>query len=111
MEKDPARGGITCRPRTLRETERLHRETYKGSHTGWVHLPIHHDCKTLPVPEKRSQDLHPTDVYLRQYKCRHFCHYFGKLTVPYPFNRLICKTAGYIFRAHSLLFNLQKIDV
>ena len=111
MEIDPSRYGITCRPRTLRETETLHRDTYKGSHTGWVHLPIHHDCKTLPVVEKQSQSLHPTDVFLRQYKCRHFCHYFGKLAVPYPFNRMICKTAGYFFRAHSSLFNLQKIEV
>ena len=111
MEKDPDRYEISCRQRTLRETEILHRDTYKGSHTGWVHLPIHHDCKTLPVPEKRSQNLHPTDVFLRQYKCRYFCHYFGKLAVPYPINRLICKTAGYIFRAHSSLFNLQKIEV
>jgi radical SAM superfamily enzyme YgiQ (UPF0313 family) len=110
MEIDPARYGIACRPRTLAETEILHRTTYKGSHTGWVHLPIHHDCETLPVGAKQSQSLHPTDIFLRQYKCRHFCHYFGKLAVPYPFNRQICKTAGYVFRAHSSLFNLHKIE-
>jgi radical SAM superfamily enzyme YgiQ (UPF0313 family) len=109
MEKAPSRYGITCRPRTLSEIDALHRDSYKGSHTGWVHLPIHHECDTLPIHNRKSAALNATDVYLREHKCRYFCHYFGKLPVPYPLNRIICKTAGCIFRAHSELFKLNCI--
>jgi radical SAM superfamily enzyme YgiQ (UPF0313 family) len=111
MEKNPSRYGIACKPRTLRETERLHRDSFKGSHTGWVHLPIHHDCETLPVGKNNNGSLHATDTFLRKYKCRHFCHYFGKLAVPYPLNRAICKSAGMVFRAHSAMFKLHQIDL
>lgn len=108
MEREATRYGITCSPRTLREIGLLHRDSYKGSHTGWGHLPIHHDCKTLPLHGIRSRSLYATDTYLRRYKCRHFCHYFGRLKVPYPLNRLICRTAGIVFRVHRYLFRLDR---
>jgi radical SAM superfamily enzyme YgiQ (UPF0313 family) len=111
MEITPDSYNITCRPRTLSEIDALHRDSYKDSYTGWVHLPIHHDCNTLAVDNRKPGVFRATEVYLKKYKCRNFCHYFGKLPVPYPLNRLICKTAGSVFRAHSELFKLNRINV
>ncbi len=101
---------ISCAPRTLQETEILHRDSYQGSHTGWGHLPIHHDCTTLPVVPPSSGCLRATDVYLRRYKCRYFCNYFGRLPIRFPLNRSVCKTAGILFRAHSQLFRLARVQ-
>ena len=103
METAPARYGIRCRARTLQDLDDLHGTSARSSYTGWAHLPIHHSCDTLVSKDRDPLTPERMGRLLAKEKCRHFCHYFGPLPVPYPFNRLTCMAAGLTFRGVDLL--------
>lgn len=76
--------------KTLLET---HRDSHKGSYTGWTYLPVRHACPAL------AGSARETYLRLRAYKCRHFCSYLtGRFKLLYPINRLLCMVMGLLFR-------------